>query len=130
MTWTRRKALSAGAAFSASPAAAVGTVSAGGPMYGVISEITAVAGRRDELASLLIQGAKNMPGCLSYVVAADAAKPDALWITEVWADAKSHAASLNLPAVRDAVNKGRPLLAGFASRIETTPLGGVGLLQP
>ena len=68
-----------------------------------------------------------MPGCLSYIVAADPAEPDALWITEVWESAESHRASLQLPAVQAAIQQGRPLIAGFSNRTETTPLGGVGL---
>jgi quinol monooxygenase YgiN len=40
---------------------------------GLIGKITAVAGRRDALASVLIDGTASMPGCLSYVVAADVA---------------------------------------------------------
>ena len=96
-------------------------------MYGLISEITTVTGKRDELASLLIRHTGEMPGCLSYVVAADPTKPDALWVTEVWTDRSSHMASLKLPAVQEALIKGRTLITGFASRVETTPLGGVGL---
>jgi quinol monooxygenase YgiN len=69
-----------------------------------------------------------MPGCLSYVVAADANEPDALWVTEVWQSQASHQASLQLPAVRAAIAKGRPLIAGFSSRVETAPIGGYGIL--
>lgn len=47
-------------------------------MYGLISKITAVAGRRDALASILIDGTANMPGCLSYVIALDPSEEDAL----------------------------------------------------
>ncbi len=96
-------------------------------MFGLISEITAKPGRRDELAVILIRGAEQLPGCLSYVVATDPSKPDALWVTEVWIDKESHGASLAQPAVQAAMTDGRPLIAGFASRVETIPLGGVGL---
>jgi len=68
-----------------------------------------------------------MPGCLSYVVATDSADPDALWVTEVWDSAASHQASLALPAVKAAITKARPLIAGFSNRVETTPIGGLGL---
>jgi quinol monooxygenase YgiN len=68
-----------------------------------------------------------MPGCLSYVVATDPAESDALWVTEVWESAERHRASLTLPAVQAAIAKGRPLIAGFSNRVETTPLGGYGL---
>jgi quinol monooxygenase YgiN len=68
-----------------------------------------------------------MPGCLSYVVAADTADADALWVTEVWEDQAKHQASLQLPAVQAAIAKGRSLIAGFSNRTETKPLGGYGI---
>ena len=58
-----------------------------------------------------------MPGCLNYVVARDPADADAIWITEVWADAESHKASLALPSVQAAIAKARPLIAGFNSSV-------------
>ena len=96
-------------------------------MYGLIGKITAVTGRREALASILLEGTAGMPGCLSYVVAADPAEPDALWVTEVWKSQEQHLASLKLPGVQAAIAKGRPLIAGFSNRVETTPLGGHGL---
>ena len=96
-------------------------------MYGLIGKMTAVAGKRDELARAMLGGTAAMPGCLSYVIAHDPADPDALWITEVWDSKESHAASLSLPAVKEAIGKGRPLIAGFSNRVETTPIGGFGL---
>jgi quinol monooxygenase YgiN len=99
----------------------------GDTMYGLIGKIMAVAGQRDALAAILLDGTQAMPGCLSYVVATDPADADALWITEVWDSATSHQASLKLPAVQAAIAKGRPLIAGFSNRVETVPLGGVGL---
>jgi len=96
-------------------------------MYGRIGKMIAVAGQRDALAAILVDGTGTMPGCLSYVVATDPADPDALWITEVWDSAASHRASLTLPAVQAAIAKGRPLIAGFGNTVETTPIGGHGL---
>jgi quinol monooxygenase YgiN len=96
-------------------------------MYGLIGKITVAAGQRDALASILLEGTTEMPGCLSYIVAADPADADALWVTEVWDSQDSHKASLKLPAVQSAIAKGRPLIAGFSNRVETTPLGGYGL---
>jgi quinol monooxygenase YgiN len=68
-----------------------------------------------------------MPGCLSYVVATDQADANAIWITEVWESGEAHAASLSIPAVRQAIAKGMPLIARFDSHAATTPVGGVGL---
>jgi quinol monooxygenase YgiN len=96
-------------------------------MYGLIGKMTTVPGQRDALVAILLEGVTGMPGCLSYVVATDPADPDAIWITEVWDTEASHKASLSLPSVREAIAKGRPLIAGFGSRTVTTPVGGDGL---
>lgn len=96
-------------------------------MFGLITRINATPGARDRLAAVLIKGSASMPGCLSYVVAADASDPAALWITEVWTSTELHKASLQLPQVREAMLTGRPLIAGFGERFQTTPLGGAGI---
>jgi quinol monooxygenase YgiN len=96
-------------------------------MYGLIGKMSAVPGQRDALAAILLDSTGAMPGCLSYVIAADPADADALWITEVWDSAANHQASLALPAVQGAIAKARPLVAGFSNRVETVPIGGYGL---
>ena len=96
-------------------------------MYGLIGKIRAVPGQRDALIWILLDGVSGMPGCLSYVVAQDPADADALWITEVWDSQASHKASLSLPSVQAAIARGRPLIAGFDERIETSPIGGHGI---
>lgn len=96
-------------------------------MYGLIGRIDALPGRRDELIEILLEGTSGMPGCLLYVVSRDAREDDALWVTEVWAREEDHAASLALPAVQEAIGRGRPLIAGFAQRVEVAPVGGHGL---
>ncbi len=100
----------------------------GGEMFGLITKMSAVDGKRDELIAIVVAGAANMPGCLSYVVAKDNDDENAIWITEAWKNEASHAASLALPSVKQAVIKGRPLIAGFGQRVVTTPVGGQGLL--
>jgi quinol monooxygenase YgiN len=97
-------------------------------MYGLIGKITAVPGQRETLITILLEGVAGMPGCLSYIVAEDPAEPDSIWVTEVWVDKASHAASLSLPSVQQAIAKGRPLIAGFNQRTETEPVGGHGLV--
>jgi quinol monooxygenase YgiN len=99
-------------------------------MYGLIGKMTTVAGQRDTLVAMLLDSTQAMPGCLSYVIAADPADADALWITEVWDNAESHKASLKLPAVQAVIAKARPLIAGFSNRVETVPIGGHGLPAP
>jgi quinol monooxygenase YgiN len=99
-------------------------------MYGLIGRIDAVPGKRDALMDILLEGTAGMPGCLLYVVSRDVDAPDALWVTEIWARKEDHQASLTLPAVRDAIGRGRPLIAGFAQRVELDPVGGHGLPGP
>jgi quinol monooxygenase YgiN len=126
MTLARREVLAGGLALAAVgfPASAATAV---GPMHGLIGKMRAVAGQRDALIAILLEGTGAMPGCFSYVVARDPADADAIWITEVWDSKASHAASLQLPAVRAAIVRARPLIAGFDSGQETIPVGGVGL---
>lgn len=94
-------------------------------MYGLIGKMLTASGRRDEVVRILIEGTAKMPGCLGYVVAEDLADDNAIWITEVWDTEASHAASLALPQVKEAIAKARPLIAGFGERIVTRPVGGV-----
>ncbi|WP_070151578.1 putative quinol monooxygenase [Sphingobium phenoxybenzoativorans] len=93
--------------------------------FGLIGQMLAKPGKRDELVGYLKEATGAMPGCLSYVVALDTANADAIWITEVWDSRESHAASLKLPAVRAAIEKARPVIAGFPQHFETVPVGGV-----
>jgi quinol monooxygenase YgiN len=121
----RRTVLAGGlAAIAASPIAQAQETK---PMYGLIGQMKAAPGKRDELVAILAESTGGMPGCLSYIVARDAADPDALWITEVWTDKDSHAGSLKLPAVQAAIARARPIIAGFGHRFETVPVGGVGV---
>lgn len=96
-------------------------------MYGLIGRMVAVAGQRETLIEILMNGVAGMPGCLSYVVARDPEHSDALWVTEVWVNALSHQASLALPAVQQAIQKGRPLIASMDAHTITEPVGGYGL---
>ena len=90
-------------------------------MYGLITKISAQPGKREALVDVLIDGSRGMAGCVAYVVAADLTDEHAVWITELWDERQSHQASLSLQSVKDAIAKGRPLIAGFALRAETTP---------
>lgn len=126
---SRRMALGGAAALlAAGGAAAQGRRMPGeGDLYGRVGKLTAQLGRRAELIAILAEGTGGMPGCLGYIIAEDRGDPDAIWITEVWRSQQDHAASLRLAAVRDAIRRGRPLIAGFETGAETRPLAGVGL---
>ena len=98
-------------------------------MFGLIGKMVATPGKRDELIAILLEGVANMPGCLAYIVGEDVNDANAIWITEAWDSESSHKASLTLPAVREAISKARPLIAGFGERIVMTPVGGHGLAR-
>ncbi len=96
-------------------------------MFGLITRMKAYAGKRDGLAAILLESTTDITGCLSYVVAKDSKDPDALWVTEVWESEADHRASLALPGVREAIAKGRPLIAAFDQQYVTEPIGGAGI---
>jgi quinol monooxygenase YgiN len=98
-----------------------------GHMHGLIGKMIAAPGQREALIAVLLEGIKEMPGCLSYIVARDVKDENAIWITEVWDSKDSHAASLKLPSVQAAIAKGKPMIAGFGDYVTTEPVGGVGL---
>ena len=96
-------------------------------MYGLIGKFTAADGKRDELIGYLLEGLRDMPGCLSYVVAKAPEDEVTIWVTEVWDSSDSHMASLKLPQVQAAIAKARPIIAGIERVTETEVMGGVGL---
>ena len=81
-----------------------------GGMWGMITKITLVPGKRDEMIAILKESAADMPGCLTYIVAKDAADENALWVNEVWDSMASHDASLSLPAVKNAMPRAKPII--------------------
>ncbi|MFC3050428.1 putative quinol monooxygenase [Kordiimonas pumila] len=91
-------------------------------MYGLIGKITATSGQRDALIAILVAGSDALPGCYSYIVAADAVDQDIIWVTEVWDSETSHKASLLIASVKQAIMKGRPLIAGMERVATTAPL--------
>lgn len=94
----------------------------GSEPYGMIGQIRAVSGKRDELVRFLTAGSQAMPGNLAYLVALDREDADAVWITEAWVSQAAHAASLDLPQVQEAIRMARPFIAGFGLRAEVTPV--------
>lgn len=97
----------------------------GTAMWGMIGKIKAQPGQRAALAAILAGSPGTMPGCLAYIVSEDLADADALWVTEYWDSKASHDASLSLPTVKEAITKGRPLIAGFERGAELRPISGL-----
>jgi quinol monooxygenase YgiN len=91
-------------------------------MYGLIAKLTAVPGKGDELIAILERGTREMPGCLSYILAKDSVDERVIWVTEIWDSAASHDASLALAAVKDSITQAKPLIAGFEKVAVTHPV--------
>jgi quinol monooxygenase YgiN len=121
----RRSFLGGGLALAMLGEAAVAAPEASA-MYGMIGKMKAKPGQRAALAAILGEGTGTMPGCRAYIVGEDLADADILWITEIWDSKAAHDASLALPAVRDVIRRGRPLIAGFELGAELRPLSGAG----
>jgi quinol monooxygenase YgiN len=96
-------------------------------MWGLIAKIRLLPGRRDEMVEILKESAADMPGCLSYVVAKDATDEITIWVTEVWDSMASHEASLSLPAVKNAIPRGKAIVSNFEKIAVTNPVWGAGL---
>jgi hypothetical protein len=96
-------------------------------MYGLISKITAVAGKREELIAILLYSISDMPGCLSWhgiqptQVVSGSLKPGTT--------KPAMKPRLFFPAVKEAIAKGRLLIAGFSNRVVTVPVGGAKLAR-
>ncbi len=96
-------------------------------MYGIIGKMIAQDDKRDALIAILLDGTRDMPGCLNYIISKDLLDENALWVTEVWESQESHQASLSLESVQQAIATGKPMIAEFGERFETLPVGGHGL---
>jgi quinol monooxygenase YgiN len=95
-------------------------------MWGMIAKITLLPGRRDEMIDILKESAADLPGCVSYTVAKDAADENTLWVTEVWDSMASHDASLSLPRVKNAIPLGKAIVLNFERIAVTNPVWGAG----
>lgn len=84
MRLRRRDFLAAGAMTASAMNAGLAFAQRGGDMYGLIGKMTVAPGRRDELISILLEGAATMPGCLSYIIAKDTIDANAISLGAWW----------------------------------------------
>ena len=90
--------------------------------YGIIGQMKCAPGKRSEVVAALVEGTKDMPGNIAYLIAEDLGEEESIWITEVWESKEAHAASLQLPQVQAAIGKAREFITGFGTRVETRPV--------
>ena len=91
-------------------------------MYGLITSMLVMPENREALLSLLASGASDLPGRVSYVIAADAEDPSLVWVTEAWESAQSQSSSLDLSHVKEAAAAAKRVVLGFGTRVETEPI--------
>ncbi|OOB92234.1 putative quinol monooxygenase [Rathayibacter sp. VKM Ac-2630] len=79
-----------------------------------VGTLGVLSGRRDELVAILVESNEALArvGCLAYEVGVSDEQPDTVFVVELWTSAEAHRASLELPEVRDAIARARPLLSG------------------
>ncbi|WP_255570759.1 putative quinol monooxygenase [Cohnella sp. CFH 77786] len=96
--------------------------------FGFIGKFKTVPGSKDALVGILLEaaeGAEAIEGCEQYIIHVSDEEPDAVWVTEIWRDKDSHAASLQLPETAALIGKAKPLIAGVEST-RLRSLGGKG----
>ncbi|MEM7134339.1 MAG: antibiotic biosynthesis monooxygenase [Chloroflexota bacterium] len=97
--------------------------------YGLYGKLVTQAGKRDAVTEILLRDVNELKsvGCKLYIVNHAAEEPDAIWVTEVWDSAESHAASLQLPTVKAAIAEAMPMLTGEFDQVKLDVVGGLGL---
>jgi quinol monooxygenase YgiN len=101
--------------------------------FGMQARFNAQPGKGHEFVALLRDAAldlEDFEACLLYLVSQEAENPDVVWVTEVWVDSESHAASLENPRVRSVIERALPLLAGPPEALHLLPSGGKGVRLP
>jgi quinol monooxygenase YgiN len=100
--------------------------------FGLFGSIVAHPGQRDALLRELTIAAgivAKVPGCEAWIVNTSPDDPDGIWIYEAWRSQEDHAASLKGEAVKEAIERSRPLIAGFGERETLEPVAGKGLTE-
>jgi len=81
--------------------------------YGLHGKLTAKAGKRDELAEILLKAAdavSGAKGCRVYIISTDPSDKNSAWVTEVWDSKADHDDSLQSPDVKSLISQAIPLL--------------------
>jgi quinol monooxygenase YgiN len=101
--------------------------------FGMQVRFSALPGKGHEFVALLRESAIELgdfEACLLYLISQEADDPDVVWVSEVWVDNDSHAASLEHPHVRAVIARALPLLTGPPEALHLVPAGGKGIRLP
>lgn len=97
--------------------------------YGFRATMTALPGRGDELATLLLSavsgtGLVTNTDCVLYLVGRSASNPDVVHVTEGWTTKAAHAANFASPRAQALIGELASLVAGEAQYQDEVPAGG------
>lgn len=98
--------------------------------FGLFNKLTAIEGKRDNLANILLEAAKAMEqldDCDLYVVSLDNESSDSIYVYEVWTDENAHQASLSLEVFQTFIHNAKPIIAGMEKIKTLSPVGGKGI---
>jgi quinol monooxygenase YgiN len=97
--------------------------------YGYIGSMKTQPGKREEVVAVMLSGLDGLraAGCIQYTVGVSLDDDVTIWTSEVWRSQEQHDASLQLPAVKEAIARALPMLTGDFTRVQTAVQAGLGL---
>src|SRR5699024_9893449 len=98
--------------------------------FGVYNKFTAIEGKRDDLAEILMHASQAMEDadeCEVYVVCLDNENNASMYVDAVWSDAHAHRDSLSMEASKTLIQKAKPIIAGVEKVNRLFPRGGKGI---
>ncbi|WP_233880016.1 putative quinol monooxygenase [Virgibacillus halodenitrificans] len=98
--------------------------------FGLYNMFTAVKGKRDSLAKLLLEASKSMEKvdeCELYVVSLADDNASAIYVYEVWSSKEAHQDSLLMETSQQLIRDAKPILAGVEKLGTSIPIGGKGV---
>ena len=99
--------------------------------YVLFGPLRAQTGKGTTLKTILMESAARMhevDGCQAYLIHADPADDDMVWVYEAWDSPEDHQNSLQVDFIQAAIGKAMPILDGRPEGGQTLELlGGVGL---
>jgi len=88
------------------------------PRYVRRSNLLAQAGQGENLERILKDALKDIPGLRRADISRNIHNTDLIFVSETWESREAHTASLDIPEVREAITKGRPLISSFEHQSE------------
>jgi quinol monooxygenase YgiN len=89
--------------------------------YGLVIQYKAKPGKRDELMAIMRDGLPAMEGSTAWLIAADKADPDGIWVMEYWIDEAAHDRALASLRGKAEVARGQALVDRVVIRVEPKP---------